>query len=153
VRVREPDTDSRVPASPVIGMSVAGSGLILLAGVLEFISIARTVTGSGMREAALGLAGLIILLAGFALLTTWIYALEPSRLLGVGFIVLGSVSLFVAALLSTIGIIDLLIFGALGFFLTAAFLVGGVLLTIAGGLANIAAWVEDLLRPHEAELD
>jgi hypothetical protein len=112
------------PPTPIVGMVVVGSLLILVEGLLELgLSSQASVYGLPIPPSLWAVPAFTIALAALLLLLVWRYATSPTWGLGVLFIVLGMLS----------------------FVLGGGFLVGGILILIGGALACFADWVQELV--------
>ncbi len=109
-------------------MLVLIEGLVILALVA---SAASTISLPAVFLAStLAVGAIPVILALVLFFLTWRYAAEPSSLLGAVFIVLGGLSFLVGA----------------------GFVVGGVMIILAGSLAMFAEWLGESLSPSRASL-
>jgi hypothetical protein len=113
---------------------VVGALLLLIEGLVVLALIASAVSTISLpalflvASFAVGIFPIILALVVFLL--TWRYARETSSLLGTAFIVLG----------------------ALSFLFGAGFVVGGIMIILAGALAMFAEWLDESLPPSRASL-
>jgi hypothetical protein len=124
----------RGPPSPVIGLLVVGASLVLIEGLVILALVASAASTISLpavflvSSVAVGVFPVILALVVFLL--TWRYSVETSSLLGAIFIVLGGLSFLVGA----------------------GFVVGGVMIILAGGLAMFAEWLDESLPSSRASL-
>jgi hypothetical protein len=114
----------RTPPTPVVGMLGIATFLFLLEALLELLVIhSASVNGLTVPAGAWGIPEVTIAFGLLLLLLTFAYLRRPSGILGLLFLVLGGLS----------------------FLIGAGFLVGGILVIVAGALACFWDGVEDRL--------
>ncbi len=113
------------PPRPVLGLLVLGSLLLVAEGVLFAAFVVSVVAASAFIVVPALPIALGVLLLGLS----WVYSRNPVGALGYLFIVLG----------------------ALSFLVGGGFVVGGIMIVVAGALAVFAEWVSDSIpRPPPA---
>jgi type III secretory pathway component EscS len=107
---------------PIVGLLTVGSILILLEGLIE-LGFSLALISLSIPGVIFVVPGLTIALGILLLLLTVVYARTPT---------------------STVGML-VLVLGALSFLLGGGFVVGAVLIVVAGALAVFADWVSEEL--------
>jgi len=124
----------RGPPSPIIGLLVVGALLVLIEGLVILAIVASAASTISLPAvflvSSVAVGAFPVILALVVFLLTWQYAGETSSLLGAVFIVLGGLS----------------------FLFGAGFVVGGVMIILAGSLAMFAEWLDESLPPARASL-